>query len=257
MTKQVAIVFVLPSALIILVNQDQWGRRARMALVAGCCVVPVLAMGFISNYQLYGTILGQRATDPQAVSFFNSSFTSGVIVENIVRNTLIQLPLPGIAPYIDRIHGLNDSRTTWNGATFHVPTVPIPQEDIAPNPIQLGIIVIGGFMVLRRGTTRERLVVAEGAPTFAQGSVAIGASESDVQRDLVDALPEPPFEILPEGQDQIGEAGSPTGLQARRGRGTGEGILPATVAHVQDLNLRRTTDGLRFRAVAGAGAGSG
>ncbi|HTO88628.1 MAG TPA: glycosyltransferase family 39 protein [Thermoanaerobaculia bacterium] len=189
LTKATAYLFVLPFLLwlgVSLFRRRGWRALGPLAL-AGGLVLLVNAGAWLRNAALFGSPLG---ADYGTV---NAAGTPAVLLSNLARNLTLHLSLPNenwngfLEGGVEAFHralgvDVNDPRSTWRGAQFHVPAGlsgtgrPDSEEALfamfhdgrAGNPIHL-VLLAGAWVVLltRRGLREERSVRAYLAATTA------------------------------------------------------------------------------------------
>jgi hypothetical protein len=177
LTKATAYLFALPFLPwlgISLFRRRGWRALGPLAL-AGGIVLLVNAGPFVRNTALFGSPLG---TDYGTV---NAARTPVVLLSNLARNLALHLSLPSenwnrfLEGGVESFHrafgvGVNDPRSTWRGAEFHVPaglsgtSRPDSEEALfamfhdgrAGNPIHLVLLAAAWVVLLARRELRER-----------------------------------------------------------------------------------------------------
>lgn len=137
-------------------------KKLKKSLLKGLVllfIVGILQLPYYTqNKKLFGSFMGEKVIGGSSI-YINSKYTLPLTTSNIVRNILINIPIPIAnkqANYlVDTLHkflgvSVNDSRNTFQETFFRVQKVIYPQEDIVANPIQIFILLIGlGVFVYR------------------------------------------------------------------------------------------------------------
>lgn len=106
---------------------------------------------FLQNIFLYGSLLGKHVENGTEVVYINQIFSPGLIILNLVRNILLQLPFPFlVSPAQEVLKGLgiifginiNDPGITWGNPLLAIKGVIYPQEDIVSSPLHIFLIMI-------------------------------------------------------------------------------------------------------------------
>lgn len=131
-------------------------QKAVMLLFLTLIIALVMQNRYYSqNIKLYGNITGQHFSGSKN-TYVNEIFTPSVLISNVVRNIMNQLPVPILTPIAQQVlvgvHNLigldiSDPRTSYFEHEFSVLPVVYPQEDIVSSPIHM-ILILGALVIL-------------------------------------------------------------------------------------------------------------
>jgi hypothetical protein len=160
LTKGTTYLFSLP---IMLTFALTWPTKIRYGL-KGVFLLLLVAVGltaghFARNYTLYGSPFGPHAEGPGKIfKYTNDEISVSTLVSNIVRNVALHIGTGTDAVNIVLERWMvrliqavgaevNDPRTTWDFATFHIPKTSM-HESHAGNPVHVILIVLILTMML-------------------------------------------------------------------------------------------------------------
>jgi Dolichyl-phosphate-mannose-protein mannosyltransferase len=166
LTKATAYIFALPFltwTILDCVRQRGTRRWTTMAIVS-LAVLLLNAGHSWRNVQIYGSPLGPGREGPFV--YANEAFGPSALVSNSVRNIALHLGTPdarvnaGLERAVGWLHDqagadINDAKTTWLGAIFHV-APPRAHEDFAGNPAHVVLMAVSLTMLLVVPTLRRR-----------------------------------------------------------------------------------------------------
>ena len=184
LTKATAYIVALPFVAWMIVDAA-WRRRPHVLRTMAIVVLAVAMLNAghaLRNFLMFGSPLGPGREG--SFVYANEHFGVSTLLANTVRNVALHMGTPnervnramelGVAWVHRRIGAdLDDPRTTWLGATFHV-LPPIQHEDFAGNPAHLGLIGLSVVLLLLTPAYRGRpemlgylAALAAGAMLFA------------------------------------------------------------------------------------------
>lgn len=111
------------------------------------------------NLRLYGSLLGRHLTTDGELHYTNDVFSPAIAIANMVRNILLQLPIPFFGGAVELSlekmmlsigTSLYDSASTWYGSVFRVQSIIFPQEDIVSSPIHMLVLLAVTMLLLWR-----------------------------------------------------------------------------------------------------------
>jgi hypothetical protein len=168
LTKTTAFILAPPIILVLVLLWD-WREKTlnlRYLFLAGAIALALNAGIFARNDQLFGSPLGpSAAAPPRNFKYTNDQFGVSVTASNVVRNIALHAATSD-AVWNQKVEGAiyllfrflhidgNDPRTTWDGASFHVPLEP-RHEAGTGNPLHCLLIFTTLFLLLWRWRTPE------------------------------------------------------------------------------------------------------
>ncbi len=133
------------------------------------CLVSLLLPMVLQNKRLFDSYLGDSyKIEGGKIPFTVTEYTIGGAILNVYRNIVMNVPFLVFAPQIDRIvepvfislgTSFSDRRYAWFEQKFEHLSFPIPQEDIAPAPIQVVLILTATAFVWKRKGKKELAVL--------------------------------------------------------------------------------------------------
>lgn len=165
LTKPTFLIFsIIPLGTLVILGYKNISRLFRSSLVIAGVVALVLLPYFKQNLNLYGSVLGQNVLEKDN-TYVNEIFTIPSTISNVVRNLIINIPVPffyeNVMVSIDQLHsflgvGINDSRTTFRETPFGLLKIIYPQEDAAANPLHLILISFALIALFWKSTWKSR-----------------------------------------------------------------------------------------------------
>ena len=129
-------------------------------VLAGAIAIIIQTQYLLQNLRLFGSLPGKHIlSSGEEIIYTNEKFSVGITISNFIRNIMSQIPIPIFTGYfqtaLEEFHNLintplNLPASTYDYTIFKVNSVLYPQEDIVANPLHLILIVLIGFIVLRR-----------------------------------------------------------------------------------------------------------
>lgn len=145
--------------------KNQW--RNTLKLILGGLITLIIPLRFmVQNINLYGNILGPFKKGESALT--NDSFNLTTLISNLIRNTMIHIPVPfftdqvqSILEFIHKMMGIsvNAAKTTCCDFKFNVLPILYPQEDIVSNPLHLLLILVCIIFIFKREVIRNKLLI--------------------------------------------------------------------------------------------------
>lgn len=156
LTKSTFLLYVIiPFGILLPFIIRQW-RKSLLLVTISLFVIGIIQLRFMEqNLRLYGGILGQGVLQGKS-GYTNELITPQVILSNLIRNLIVQVPFPIGKETVERwviyIHEkmglmMDDPRTNFYDTKFSVYPIIFPQEDIAGNPIHLILIFLAGLIL--------------------------------------------------------------------------------------------------------------
>lgn len=185
-TKGSAAVFAAPMLGLGVLIQI-WTRPSRMvqvlahSLIIGAVGVACFAPHGLRNFQLYGSPLGPPFDGPTpAFAYQSTAQDPALLASGMLRNVATQLGTPwdavnnALVGAVRSIHSalgisVDDPRITWGQRTFYVVAMRGLQEESAPNPIHVVLILVStlaGALTWRRLDARTRWLLLSLTLTF-------------------------------------------------------------------------------------------
>lgn len=170
LTKATAYVYALPFfawLALSLIKSLRW--KSWQPLIVIMLMVLLTNLGhYIRNYDLYGNPLGPGQEDSSdTFRYANDIFTVSSVVSNSLRNLALHVGTPVDQINTEAENGItflhtllqidvNDPRTTWGNARFHVPRLSTHESD-AGNPLHLVLIFVslGLYLIIPSARRRE------------------------------------------------------------------------------------------------------
>lgn len=157
LTKATYVLFIIISLGLVLFSLKKIIKKIFLFGILSLLIILVIQARFMEqNSRLYDGILGKGILQGKN-GYTNELISPAVTFSNLLKNTIVQLPLPigkqMIENFVINVHKkfglrIDDPRTNFYDTRFDVKTVVIPQEDIVSNPIHLIIITLAGVLLL-------------------------------------------------------------------------------------------------------------
>lgn len=154
LTKATYLIYViLPIGILVPLILRKWKNLLLLGIFIATIIGVIQARFIEQNLRLYGSVSGERGRSV----YMNEFFAPQVIVSNLIRNLIIQLPFPigknAIEQAIIYIHdkigiAVDDPRTNYFDVKFSVNPIIFPQEDRAGNPVHLTMILAAGIILI-------------------------------------------------------------------------------------------------------------
>lgn len=145
--------------------KNQWKNTLKPIL--GSLIALIMPVRFMAqNINLYGNILGPFKKVEATLT--NDSFNLTTLISNLIRNTMIHIPVPfftdqaqSILEFIHKMMGVsvNAAQTTCCDFKFNVLPMLYPQEDIVSNPLHLLLILVCIIFIFKREVIKNKMLI--------------------------------------------------------------------------------------------------
>lgn len=136
-------------------------RKAQVLIWGTVGILLLLTLNlphWIQNKRLFDSYLGDSYTiEGESIPFVVERYSVEGLILNLYRNIMMNVPLGGLSAEFDQMiepifkklgTSFSDRTYTWYEQAFKHTSYPIPQEDIAPAPIQTMIVAMTAIFVL-------------------------------------------------------------------------------------------------------------
>lgn len=140
-------------------NRSDWFSMIKIGFTGILFGLLLCAPHLLQNKRIFDSFLGTSYTiDGESIPFMVSNLSVAGSVENIYRNIFMHFPFFKFASTLDQLVkrleplgiSLALSDSSWFNSKFFHQNVPIPQEDIAPAPLHLILILVTILLSVRK-----------------------------------------------------------------------------------------------------------